>query len=724
MILFYIGLVVTLETVYGLIIPEIPSGASKFLSVFAKIKLVDSRGKSGYKAIGHEFRTSPFSLSTTGLQDSVTLEASFVFHAEQLATKHCFVRVEFCAEDITSFFSLGAAFVPFDYCGSKKSHRYVFPIVPFHSTNKGYPLHRENPRVSIVLRRIEEQSEIRSPPSMCFSSSFSFLSLFTTSWAGEAIVGQRESDAPDTELVSVALQHEFLRLSNLSLSLHSKVNSGKLNDKTTEQVSADSKSSTEKSEFFFVEIYENERRTLYPPFDWCKTTLTRPRLSNFDYTLKFSLKDKDESKLPSNCEWTGEWITETNFSPGTDIDGWVYGISFGRLLAQQRQRLPSASSVQSHARRRKWRRKVRVDTSVFSTQFALQNLFERINTVQDDATNKSVYLENEQLYENDNSWRISLSKKAPSAVLHGCRERATESSDVIIDWSHVGNVAIISPSLVTLTVQVDRYFAQPCSYRPVEVSLFICNCPASAIKDLIEERIALCKTRDDIHRVKVERDIVDQRDIETILDNTNPHEEGGVPDTTQLSLGSELLCELDDLGLILQQRMQMLLSIVEPQNKVGDFKAESELTIIARRLCRLRLYVATLIALELPIQHQFEINLLRSQLEKDIELSHHILLDNEVATARNRVEYLLDVAEKRIRDAALCAWKYRRHGFEKGVEILANDFLAEVAGLLGAFFENKQIQANVKVSFWWLFMRAVLVFKILLYIMSGVVEQS
>jgi len=58
--------------------------------------------------------------------------------------------------------------------------------------------------------------------------------------------------------------------------------------------------------------------------------------------------------------------------------------------------------------------------------------------------------------------------------------------------------------------------------------------------------------------------------------------------------------------------------------------------------------------------------------------------------------FLLDVAEKRIRDAALCGWK-QPDKLKRCAELFANYYLTEIINVLGAFFEDKSLM-EIKVS--------------------------
>jgi hypothetical protein len=57
--------------------------------------------------------------------------------------------------------------------------------------------------------------------------------------------------------------------------------------------------------------------------------------------------------------------------------------------------------------------------------------------------------------------------------------------------------------------------------------------------------------------------------------------------------------------------------------------------------------------------HDFDEVSVRKVLRSDVDKASLIEQDSDVATANNRIEYFLDTAEKRIRDAALCGWNYK-----------------------------------------------------------------
>jgi hypothetical protein len=69
--------------------------------------------------------------------------------------------------------------------------------------------------------------------------------------------------------------------------------------------------------------------------------------------------------------------------------------------------------------------------------------------------------------------------------------------------------------------------------------------------------------------------------------------------------------------------------------------------------------MAALLGVGLSSVHNYDPSDVHRLMEGDFQRMAGISQDNEVSTANNRIEYLLDTAEKRIRDTALCGWKYK-----------------------------------------------------------------
>jgi hypothetical protein len=179
--------------------------------------------------------------------------------------------------------------------------------------------------------------------------------------------------------------------------------------------------------------------------------------------------------------------------------------------------------------------------------------------------------------------------------------------------------------------------------------------------------------------------------------NARPFEDDGENSglaTMELSSGSEMMSDLDDRAIELQNKVD---SLTEKFNQSGSVEVGHKLMSVYERLCRVRLYMASLIGIGFTDWHEFDIKNMRVMLWHDFSQCRKIELENSVLTANNRIEYLLDVAEKRIRDAAIAGWNIKERGFEQYVEIFANNYFVEITGILAAYFEESG-QAEVKVS--------------------------
>jgi hypothetical protein len=63
---------------------------------------------------------------------------------------------------------------------------------------------------------------------------------------------------------------------------------------------------------------------------------------------------------------------------------------------------------------------------------------------------------------------------------------------------------------------------------------------------------------------------------------------------------------------------------------------------------------------------------------------------DEMDAARQMINFLLETAEMRIRDTALCGWAHRGLVLERCFAILINGYYTQIVGVLGRFFESKE----------------------------------
>jgi hypothetical protein len=90
-------------------------------------------------------------------------------------------------------------------------------------------------------------------------------------------------------------------------------------------------------------------------------------------------------------------------------------------------------------------------------------------------------------------------------VIGLCQERlSTTSSSVIIPWDQVASVEMITTSILSVTMQVHRYFGEDRGekvFHPADVELFITHCNAPVLKSMIHERREFVRLRDELKAI-------------------------------------------------------------------------------------------------------------------------------------------------------------------------------------------------------------------------------
>jgi hypothetical protein len=468
-----------------------------------------------------------------------------------------------------------------------------------------------------------------------------------------------------------------------------------------------------------LSLFENQRRNVYPPFDWSTDALTRANFSDRDFSVAFNSPDKDNISPPDEFEWVDEHWKIDKHHIKTDENGWFYGFTFGKIQSNYLQHISHQSSLNTHARRRKWVRKVKLksDSDLASnvwTSSSVQKLFELQRAKSTTNSNQERKLTGAKLEQGENdvvdkSWRFAVHEQYPESVLLTCKERTSSTAPIAIAWNAIESTMVVSPSILCIRFSVQRFFNSTANdkekvdvglYRVAVVEVFVSNCLADSLQRLISERILFSPLRDEFRQVQ--EDCRDQflnvrpvsLSVATIPDaNVN----GSFPQTQELSQGSELMSTLDDSLLQLQATIEEYELLQHDNKTFKEAHVDKDIVALYQRRCRVGLYTAALIALEIHDWHHFADGSANALITNDVDICHSTIhLENDILTAQNRLEFLLDVAEKRIRDAALCGWKYRGRGFELFVEVCTNDYFIEIVGLLAAFFEE-QGQSTVKV---------------------------
>lgn len=374
----------------------------------------------------------------------------------------------------------------------------------------------------------------------------------------------------------------------------------------------------------------------------------------------------------------------------TDERGWVYGFTFGLLLSQMKENKASTSALGNHVRRRKWTRKAKaLSEETITTSSLPASNFAAVNAL----TRKSVSADQE-------FWRETIAKEHKNVVFANCQERQFPNDAIVIPWNQVLSLYSVTDSVLSIHVLINRYFSIEGArkvqakdmFRPAELEIFVSNCSSHRLQSLIDERKWFNRVR------VVMKDLVASGTLYGSRKDLSEEKElstTAIPETEELSVGSELLADIDHEANVLEE------TILEMENlyaKRADLGIAVENAILVRRACRLRLYAAGLLGAGLRSETSFHKEDAAIAMQSDFDRCRLIELDNDVSTANNRIEYLIDAAEKRIRDTALTGWTHREGGLKECLECFVNGYFIEIAGLLGMFFEHSRL-SSVKVIF-------------------------
>lgn len=456
-----------------------------------------------------------------------------------------------------------------------------------------------------------------------------------------------------------------------------------------------------------ITVFENQRRQPYYPFDWSTTAYTRPQYSDLTFSTSYKLETIERAVPPPGYCWKeDEWAIDKEYVP-TDTHGWVYGFRFGSILSNIKAGKSVTKPSGMHARRRKWVRTAVClspgeegyeECMADATTEQVVRLFAQQQTQHAIARDSSFarHSKGANRLQMPASWRKKLSGRYPSTVIRVCEERASPTTAVMIPWSQVRAASIVTTSVLSINVEVNRYFGEAnglLTYRPAELELFVSNCPAAALKGLIEERIWFARVKKEIQNLIASGNLTGNKDFKPpVLSLTTQNgTDTDVPETAELSTGSEIVADLDDNSITIEKKLKALSDL---QQRVTSSDIVQEMSVLVRRDCRLKLYTAALLGVGLVGNHDFSDEAVKAIIQRDYNRARNIVMDTEIATANNRIEFFLDIAEKRIRDTVLTGWNYRstavnqRGQLNRCLALFANGYFIQIVSLLAAFFEE------------------------------------
>ena len=276
----------------------------------------------------------------------------------------------------------------------------------------------------------------------------------------------------------------------------------------------------------------------------------------------------------------------------------------------------------------------------------------------------------------------------------------------LIPFSQVQSIDEITPSVLFLRVSVKRFFGFDASglhiYRPCDVHLYVLNCKATMLRALLRDRIAF-KERRELVIAAIDNSrpqaavkafgIYRMYSSRSSTDTCTEDSEHSVS-TLELSAGAAAISLLDeDLQSILAE-----IQIVTSCNERPSISLQDELRILRLRECRLRLYIVVMLDCS---TFSKKLSLDKTRIDRivsaDFLCLKRIEQSDAISTVNNRLEYLLDMAEFHLREAALCGWEQQNGPLENFISRIINEYLIKMVSLLGIFFDNNSVIGHVKV---------------------------
>eukprot|EP01031_Cornospumella_fuschlensis_P050726 gene50726-62040_t len=288
-------------------------------AMFAKVKAVDRHGHSKTKASTNTH--------TTVVSASANPEwpaFKFVFTSDDRFDKESYVRIEIVVEKVPSNVSVGAIFIPLEYFNAKEQE-YTFPLSRFRAPSSVYAYAAQQTgslgTVTVRLRKLQQHSD--SKVKLNFKARVRESNLFNNCWYGECFpAGSIDNESLSVESANVVFLIEGMKLMDtlVKSSEDSKaddrgtITSWKNFDEDAEKThSSDSLALTERwtnvsvssvMREHVLEVFENQRRSPIPPFDWSSSALTRANFSDLEFKRSYKLDSIFSAQPPEGWEWS------------------------------------------------------------------------------------------------------------------------------------------------------------------------------------------------------------------------------------------------------------------------------------------------------------------------------------------------------------------------------------------------------------------------------------
>lgn len=305
--------------------------------------------------------------------------------------------------------------------------------------------------------------------------------VYNNRWYGECVPTSElaASINPVSEEVQVSILPQHLDLTLLSKFSHYQT----AVDKGTKKRTSFSISAENENEFI-IAVYENQVRRSTAE-DWLSSeSIASIKFSNEDFSRIYPFDNLELAAPPRKAIWLpiSNWQCESQDSV-TDEHGWKYLRNLKSLESLDSTVVSKSSSL---LRRRKWSRRLRISSNditrgielldTFGEQVSQTSLADNLVNVEIDGEKKFAQVDNQP----------------QQSILQGTRK---ESGHILIKWNQILSVEVISPSICSLTFALSSQNVAGEPSQKTEMILFISNCLAQEIRELVLERLKFSKYR-------------------------------------------------------------------------------------------------------------------------------------------------------------------------------------------------------------------------------------
>lgn len=301
--------------------------------------------------------------------------------------------------------------------------------------------------------------------------------------------------------------------------------------------------------------------------------------------------------------------------------------------------------------------------------------------------------------------RLQAFQQNNNIILGLCKERSELHSPIFVPWAQVRRVDVVSQSVLSLGLKVHRYFGENAVghdiYREVDVEIFVSECPAEHLCAIMGDRLKFYQLRDDLKTLMSSGTMTgDSVNTEYgVSSSVVQGEQEMCFSAPELSLGSRTIERLYDasieIELELKGRAKQLHELGATDTLTTSW-IEVEILHQSRLHGRIKLYIALLLAASL-VGPSYEEEDVKRVIAKDKQEANKLFESvSDDKAARQTVSFLLDMAELRVRDYALCGWSHQGNLLESCLQMIINGYYLNIVEALGYFFDSKDALESLK----------------------------